>query len=48
MVEAMIKTILMGLQIVLCKGFLRIVVESDSMLAVKFIQIGCFSQHPYF
>lgn len=47
-VESEIKTILTGVKIAISKGFNKLVIESDSMVAVKYVWSGCSSQHPYF
>lgn len=43
-----IKVIETRLQIAIGKEYRKLVVESDSMVAIKYIYFGCSSQHPHF
>lgn len=47
-IEAELHAILAGINLARLKGFRMVMIESDSLLVVRFIRDGCSSRHPLF
>lgn len=44
--EAELNSILLGASMIVARGLRRVVIESDSLLAIRLIRVGCSTLHP--
>lgn len=45
-VDAELHAILVGIRLIILHGFIKVIIESDSLLSVRFVNVGCSSLHP--